>query len=240
MNKKIQPSTGDNIKKDRGVWDFDTGVAKTFDTHVKKSVPLYDEGHQIIVDSSDYFIKKNSNVYDIGCSTGKLIERLNNFHKHKENINFFGIDSSKEMIAFAKNKNIENSRFIKGDITKGKLKQNSMTVLYYTLQFIDTAYRQEVVNKIYNSLEWGGALFLFEKVRAADARFQDITTTTYEEYKLRNNFTNDEIMSKKRSLIGILEPFSTQGNLDMLKRAGFVDINSIFKYICFEGFLAIK
>jgi tRNA (cmo5U34)-methyltransferase len=115
-----------------------------------------------------------------------------------------------------------------------------VTVLYYTLQFIDTAYRQEVINKIYNSLEWGGALFLFEKVRAADARFQDITTTTYEEYKVRNNFSDEEIMSKKRSLIGILEPFSTQGNLDMLKRAGFIDINSIFKYICFEGFLAIK
>tara|TARA_B100000035_G_scaffold72540_1_gene59900 strand:- start:28635 stop:29357 length:723 start_codon:yes stop_codon:yes gene_type:complete len=240
MNKKTKPNSGDNIKKDRGGWDFDIGVAKTFDNHVKKSVPLYDEGHQIIVDSSDYFIKKNSNVYDIGCSTGKLIERLSYFHKHKENINFFGIDSSKEMITSAKKNNIENSRFTKGDITKVKLKQNSMTVLYYTLQFIDTAYRQEVVNKIYNSLEWGGALFLFEKVRAADARFQDITTTTYEEFKVRNNFTNDEIMSKKRSLVGILEPFSTQGNLDMLKRAGFVDINSIFKYICFEGFLAIK
>lgn len=240
MNKKSKLNTGDKIKKGRGGWDFDTGVAKTFDSHVKKSVPLYDEGHQIIIDSSDYFIKKHSNVYDIGCSTGKLIQKLSKHHEHKDNINFFGIDSSQEMITSAKNNGIENSRFTKGDITKLKIKKNSMTILYYTLQFIDTAYRQEVINKIYDSLEWGGALFLFEKVRAADARFQDITTTTYEEYKARNNFTDDEIMSKKRSLIGILEPFSTQGNLDMLKRAGFIDINSIFKYICFEGFLAIK
>ena len=30
------------------------------------------------------------------------------------------------------------------------------------------------------------------------------------------------------------------GNLDLLKRAGFVDIMTVFKYICFEGFLAIK
>ena len=240
MNKKSKLNTGDRIKKGRGGWDFDTGVAKTFDSHVKKSVPLYDEGHQIIIDSSDYFIKKNSNIYDVGCSTGKLINKLSTHHKHKENINFFGIDSSQEMITSAKKNNIENSKFTKGDITKLKLKKNSVTVLYYTLQSIDTAYRQEVINKIYNSLEWGGALFLFEKVRAADARFQDITTTTYEEYKVRNNFSDEEIMSKKRSLIGILEPFSTQGNLDMLKRAGFIDINSIFKYICFEGFLAIK
>jgi len=26
----------------------------------------------------------------------------------------------------------------------------------------------------------------------------------------------------------------------MLKRAGFKDITSIFKFLCFEGFLAIK
>ncbi|MEK7298654.1 MAG: methyltransferase, partial [Candidatus Margulisiibacteriota bacterium] len=41
-------------------------------------------------------------------------------------------------------------------------------------------------------------------------------------------------------LKGVLEPFSTQGNLDLLKRAGFVDVTSVMKYICFEGFLAIK
>ena len=62
MSKKSNLNTGDTIKKGRGGWDFDTGVAKTFDSHVKKSVPMYDEGHQIILDSSDYFIKNNSTV----------------------------------------------------------------------------------------------------------------------------------------------------------------------------------
>ena len=38
----------------------------------------------------------------------------------------------------------------------------------------------------------------------------------------------------------VLEPFSTQGNLDLLHRAGFVDIIAVCKYLCFEGFLAIK
>ena len=76
MSKKSNLNTGDKINKGRGGWDFNTGVAKTFDSHVKKSVPMYDEGHQIILDSSDYFIKNNSTVYDIGCSTGKLIKQL--------------------------------------------------------------------------------------------------------------------------------------------------------------------
>jgi tRNA (cmo5U34)-methyltransferase len=49
-----------------------------------------------------------------------------------------------------------------------------------------------------------------------------------------------EVLGKQRSLKGVLEPFSTQGNIDLLKRAGFVDIMTIMKSICFEGFLAIK
>ena len=53
-------------------------------------------------------------------------------------------------------------------------------------------------------------------------------------------YSYDEIIGKSRSLKGVLEPFSTQGNIDLAKRAGFKDITTIFKYVCFEGFIAIK
>jgi tRNA (cmo5U34)-methyltransferase len=115
-----------------------------------------------------------------------------------------------------------------------------LIVCYYTIQFVRPSVRQELIDKLYSTLNWGGALLLFEKVRGADARFQDILTTLYNDYKLRKGYTPEEIVSKTRSLKGVLEPFSTQGNIDMLKRAGFVDINTVQKYLCFEGFLAIK
>jgi tRNA (cmo5U34)-methyltransferase len=47
-------------------------------------------------------------------------------------------------------------------------------------------------------------------------------------------------VGKSRSLKGILEPFSTEGNLGLLRRAGFVDIAPVFRHLCFEGVLAIK
>ena len=81
---------------------------------------------------------------------------------------------------------------------------------------------------------------MFEKVRAPDARFQDYMSQLYMEFKLKNNFTPDNIIAKQRSLKKILEPFSTNANIEMLKRAGFSDVMSIYKFICFEGFLAIK
>ena len=81
---------------------------------------------------------------------------------------------------------------------------------------------------------------MYEKVRANDARFQDIMTGLYTDYKLDRGYTPEEIVAKSRSLKGVLEPFSTEGNLEMLRRAGFVDIITVQKYMNFEGFLAIK
>ncbi len=81
---------------------------------------------------------------------------------------------------------------------------------------------------------------MYEKVRAPDARFQDMMATLYTEYKLKEGYSCEQIISKTLSLKGVLEPFSTQGNLDMLKRAGFSDVQIISKNMCFEGYLAIK
>ena len=81
---------------------------------------------------------------------------------------------------------------------------------------------------------------MFEKTRGSDARFQDILTTLYTDYKLRKGYSPEDIVSKTRSLKGVLEPFSSQGNIELLERAGFKDINVVQKYICFEGFIAIK
>ena len=108
------------------------------------------------------------------------------------------------------------------------------------MQFVAQKERQIIFNNIYNSLNWGGAFIFFEKVRAPDARFQDIMTGVYNDYKLDQGYTPTEIFNKSRSLKGILEPFSVAGNAALLERAGFQDYMSIMQYLNFEGFLVIK
>ncbi len=109
-----------------------------------------------------------------------------------------------------------------------------------TIQFLPPRVRQTLIDSIYTSLNWGGAFFMFEKVRAPDSRFQDYANQVYIEFKLDNGFSEAEIINKARSIKGVMGPFSSQGNIDMLRRAGFTDIVTIQKYVCFEGFLAIK
>tara|TARA_X000001036_G_scaffold414549_1_gene429871 strand:+ start:693 stop:1406 length:714 start_codon:yes stop_codon:yes gene_type:complete len=232
-------NVGDGISSDKGRWSFSGKVSKTFDEHVDRSVPFYKEGHQLIVDMQEYFLQGESICYEIGCSTGSLTKLLSE-NNTNEKTKYFGIDNVKEMIEVAETKNIKNAEFLVEDIATYKLKNSDLILSYYTIQFIKPQLRQDVIDKIYHSLNWGGGFFLFEKVRANDARFQDYLNSSYNEFKLRNNFTESEIFSKTRSLNGVLEPFSSQGNIDMLKRSGFTDIICIFKYLNFQGFLAIK
>ena len=69
---------------------------------------------------------------------------------------------------------------------------------------------------------------------------KDQAYQTYNEFKIQQGFRPNEIIAKSNSLKGVLEPFSTLGNISLLKRAGFKDIMTVFKYGSFEGFLAIK
>ena len=237
-------NVGDDIQAERGNWKFSGNTTRTFDEHVEKSVPLYIEGHNLICDVSDFFVKPESLVYEIGCSTGTLTLKLAEHNKQKPDARFIGIDIEEDMIAVAEEKRKAfpdiNASFIVADAVSMDLEPADMIVCYYAVQFIKPSVRQLLIDRLYKALNWGGALLLFEKVRGADARFQDILTALYTDYKLRNGYSAEDIVSKSRSLKGVLEPFSTQGNVDLLRRAGFEDINTIQKYLCFEGFIAIK
>jgi len=237
-------NVGDKIKTEGSNWRFRGNVVDKFDDHVKKSVPLYLEGHQITCDLSKFFVKDNSIIYEIGSSTGSLSIKLSESNKLKNDVHFIGLDIEKDMVDFANQclakTKIDNVSFEHADIVSKELEKSDLIVSYYTVQFIPPAVRQQVIDKLYQSLNWGGALIMFEKVRAPDARFQDIISTIYLNYKMKQGYSEENIISKMMSLKGVLEPFSTQGNIDLLKRAGFTDITSVQKYLSFEGFLAIK
>jgi tRNA (cmo5U34)-methyltransferase len=234
-------STGDSIAAANAQWTFGGDVSKTFDAHVSKSVPLYNAGHELVLTISDFFVSDESVIYDMGCSTGPLTHALADRHS-KKRARFIGIDTEQGMIDQANKRvgNLSNLEFHCSNIFEEELDPSDLIVAYYLVQFIKPRMRQQFFDKIYASLNWGGALLLFEKVRAPDARFQDLATTVYNDFKLAQGYTGEEIVAKTRSLKGVLEPFSTLGNLDMLARSGFVDMMTVMKWVNFEGFLAIK
>ncbi len=234
-------NVGENINAHNSSWTFAGNVAQTFEQHVAKSVPLYHEGHQLVLGLSDFFLHPNSLAYEIGCSTGLLTQAIAHRNEHKS-IRIEGLDIEEGMIEYASEHYgaTPGINFECVDILDKNLEKCDLIIAYYTLQFIKPKVRQLIIDKIYESLNWGGAFLLFEKVRAPDARFQDIMTALYTDYKLDQGYSPEQIVGKSKSLKGVLEPFSSQGNLDLLTRAGFEDITTVMKYVCFEGFLGIK
>ena len=234
---------GDNIKSTVGAFDFSGNVHKSFEKHVGKSVPFYDHGHNLICKISSFFLVNQSIVYDLGCSTGKLTRDISNYNKDLK-IKIYGIDVEPKMIQHSKkllNRNTKKRIFYKkNNLINLKLQKSDLIISYYTIQFVKPKFRQMIFDKIYKSLNFGGAFILFEKVRGPDARFQDIFTQVYHEFKFDSGFTKEQIYNKSTSIRGVLEPFTTKANIDYMKRAGFKDITSLIKYCSFEGFLAIK
>lgn len=233
---------GHDIEARNAGWSFADNVAETFVDHIRQSVPLYEEGHDLICQLTDFFVKPDSLVYELGTSTGELIRKMAMHNSGKPNVRWTGIDIEPAMVAQAAKhcSDVPAVKIIHDDARFMDLDAADMIVSYYTMQFIPPRYRQDLITKIYDTLNWGGAFVMFEKVRGPDARFQDILSQLYIEFKMRNGFDSEEILEKQRSLKGVLEPFSTQGNLDLLSRAGFQDVTTVQKSLCFEGFLAIK
>ena len=72
MKNKYKKLVGDNIKTEDSNWKFSGDVVDKFDEHVKKSVPLYLEGHKLTCNLSKFFVKDGS-VVCFFCKRALLI-----------------------------------------------------------------------------------------------------------------------------------------------------------------------
>lgn len=239
MKKKL---VDDNLTMLSGNWTF-ANIEKKFDKHIEKSIPFYNDIHNICLNCSEFFNSEDAIFLDIGCSTGTLIKKFTTKYPYKDfKMKFIGVDSIKSMIKEAKKKN-NDKRVILKNIPINDFKMiNEVNLItsVFTMQFIKPQKRQSVYNKLYKNLAAGGALLLFEKVLAENGKFQDIYNNVYNDFKLNQNFTEQQISQKTLSLRGKLECFSSKENMKCLKDSGFKKITTVFKWYCFEGYLCVK
>ena len=70
-----------NIHSENAAWTFGKNIALKFDSHIEKSIPMYKETQWLCNEIADFFIRENSVVYDLGCSTGTYLKSLASRHK---------------------------------------------------------------------------------------------------------------------------------------------------------------
>ena len=232
-------------------WEFNEEVASCFGDMITRSVPQYHIIQDLIIDLINSYISNNNiealSVVDLGCSNGLMIKKLCDNLKNKLNkLSIVGIDNSEPMIKEAKeflkteidldlvkllNANIMNSSFCD--------KFNIITSVL-TLQFVPTIQRPKIVKQAYKSLKDNGIFIMVEKVIAEDKDIDKILVDNYYKLKYSNGYTKEQVESKRQSLDGVMTPMTSSFNKELLKQAGFTKIDSFWRYLNFEGYIAIK
>jgi tRNA (cmo5U34)-methyltransferase len=215
---------------------FDFNTIQDFDRHINSSIPRYEDIYKCIDGINEYFIKKNSKIYDLGCSTGKLLKDIQEKNKDK-NLNLIGIDKAKNLLS----QSIENCLFIEKDLLSDDCYIENADIVYslFTLCFIDQKYRGKVINKVFNGLNNGGIFICCEKIYSSNSRIQDIFTFLYYDYK-KQFFNEKEIMDKERDLRELQGCQSEEENIEMFRNSGFKKVDTFWKYWNFQGYICVK
>lgn len=213
-----------------------------FDNHIDLSIRHYSTMHDDIVKMSRYFVEDDTNVYDIGCSTGKTLNAM--YQQNNEfapDVNYIGLEYAEGFVANMHERMEENPmldlRF--EDVRQSEFYNASMITSIFTLQFMPRKDRQQVLNSIYDGLNPGGAFVFAEKTYSCNPKVQDMLTFMYYDFK-REHFSTDDIMDKERTLRNMLKPNTWSELQSMLFEAGFESVQTFWQNHLFVGAIAIK
>lgn len=234
------------FKEQREATDFHFGteVVTVFDDMVNRSVPFYNEMQRLIAELGKDFAQPDTNLYDLGCSTGTSMILLDK--TVDPSIHFIGLDDSEEMLDKCRtkfdNNELTRSHELKyADLNQGvKLHNASVVNMCLTLQFIRPLNREHLVQAIYDGLNSGGALILTEKILGEDSLFNRTFIKHYYDFKRRNNYSDLEISQKREALENVLVPYKLEENKALLRKCGFGLIDVYFKWYNFCGIIAVK
>ena len=85
-----------------------------------------------------------------------------------------------------------------------------------------------------------GAFVFVEKVLGNTADLDDLMVKLYLTLKGKNQYSDKQIERKKMSLEGVLVPVTAKWNEELLKMAGFKEIDCFWRWMNFAGWVATK
>lgn len=223
---------------------FNNSVVSVFDDMVNRSVPYYGEIQRMVAELAADFVQKDTDVYDLGCSTGTTLIGLNSLVP--EDIRFVGLDESREMLEKCRKKLTEAGVTRQVGLRQADLQNDpeisnaSVVVMCLTLQFIRPIYRERLLKQVFDGLVPGGVFILVEKVLAEDSLYNRRFIKYYYDYKRRNQYSELEISQKREALENVLIPYKLSENSLLLRETGFLNPETFFKWYNFSGVVAQK
>lgn len=239
-------SDRDRLYTDRksaaGDFVFDDTVAAVFPDMIQRSVPGYPAIVNMIQLLAERYAQPGSALIDLGCSLGASTVALANGAGDLA-CSVVGVDNAQAMLDRAVSLTADSHPQISwrcSDIRDVDIRDASVVVMNFTLQFLPKPDRLPLLRRILDGLRPGGILILSEKIAGDDARSDELLTNMHHAFKRANGYSDLEIARKRSALENVLIPEQLGVHRQRLRDAGFVRTDLWFQCFNFVSLVACK
>lgn len=229
-------------------WEFDGEVAKVFDDMLSRSIPQYEVMRDAVTDLASRFLveaepaERNPRVVDLGASRGEAIAPL--YDLLRGAAEYHAIEVAPAMLEELRQRWPRDEVKVHDfDLRTGYPKlpgPADVTLAVLTIQFTPIEHRLRILRDVWKNTRPGGGLIFVEKVLGATAEIDERMVRLYYNLKGANGYSPEQIERKRLSLEGVLVPVTAKWNEELLKIAGFAEVDCFWRWNNFAGWLAIK
>lgn len=230
--------------KPTGKWEFDESVAKVFEDMLERSIPQYRVMREAVFDVGSNYVERQTPIVDLGSSRGDAIAPF--VRKFGAQNRYELVEVSPPMLAVLRERfgswpeDLMSIRDLDLRTEYPPVVNSSLTLSVLTLQFVPIEYRLGILSRIYDRLRPGGAFILVEKILGASAGLDDLFVRRYLRMKEENGYSKDDIERKRYALEGALVPLTAPFNEELLRGAGFVEVDCFWRWMNFAAWVAVK
>ncbi len=225
-------------------FSFDDAVADVFPDMLRRSVPGYETIISMLGVLAKQYAQENTRVYDLGSSLGAATLAI---HRQTRTLNLkhLCIDNSEAMVKRCQSRLTRHMpdadlEVLCDDIQNANIKNASLVVINFTLQFLSPESRLGLLKKVYDGLNDGGALILSEKIVFDNEQEKQLQIDLHHTFKRANGYSDLEISQKRSAIENVLIPDTLAEHQARLNQAGFNTSYQWFQSFNFISLLAIK
>lgn len=205
---------------------FKFNSVKDFDAHIFASIPSFEELNYLAKSLCESFAQDETCVVDLGCSTGRFLKNL----EKKDLVKYIGVDNC--FVPFP-NDEIEYMFGDVFDVISNLKEKTSVVVSLFTLQFLPTGKRMDVIGEISKLLVDGGVFICAEKTHLQNPSIESVVQNTLLEWKL-NNFSKADVLDKS---IGLKTVMHSRTQSQLVKELSLIGEPSVIwswgQFVCY-------
>jgi len=225
-------------------WQFDAEVCQAFQDMLERSIPDYGTMRAACFQVGQKFVTHKTEIVDLGCSRGEaLAPFVDKFGAYNH---YTAIDMSEPMLQACRERFAGMIDCKRVEVRNMDLRREyppvsaSLSLAILTIQFTPIEYRLHILREIFKHTILGGAFLMVEKILGSSAEIDQLLRSCYYDLKRNAGYTEDQIQRKRLSLEGILVPLTAHMDEQMLRMAGFTQVECFWRNLNFAGWVAIR